>query len=45
MSKSKLALLVVLSSGCCMALGLNCIPNVGTLFAGLTAGLRGLIGA
>lgn len=46
MSKSKLAALVMLTSGCVFALGLNCIPNLGgTVFGGLTTTLRNLIGA
>ncbi|MFO0837879.1 MAG: hypothetical protein U1D55_05085 [Phycisphaerae bacterium] len=31
MSKRKLALLLIVASGYVMALGLNCIPNIGSL--------------
>lgn len=47
MSKNKLAALAVLASGFTMALGLNCLPNIGRLtsisgiFNGLFGGLFG----
>lgn len=31
--------LLVLSSGCVMALGLNCLPNIGTSLSGLFGNL------
>jgi len=31
--------LLVLSSGCVFALGLNCLPNLGTSLSGLFSGL------
>lgn len=45
MSKSKLAALVMLASGCVFALGLNCIPNLGAgVFGGLTTTIRNALG-
>lgn len=45
----KFLTLAVLSSGFVMALGLNCLPNIGTSFAGLfgnlgLGNLTGLLG-
>lgn len=40
MKRKMFALLVL--SGSCLALGLNCIPNAGGLFRGIT--LTGLLG-
>jgi len=44
MLKRKFAALVLLSGSFVMALGLNCIPNVGSLFSGITGQLQNLLG-
>lgn len=35
----KFAMLALLSGGFTMALGLNCLPNIGTSFSGILNGL------
>lgn len=41
MSKIKILALLVVSGGYALALGLNCIPNIGTVVANPFAGLLG----
>lgn len=41
MSKAKLFTLMMLSGGFVMALGINCLPNVGNVFGGLLNGILG----